>query len=390
MPTEYPAAFKRQVIRRYEKGEPIKKLSQELHISQSTIYQWRKQYCTIQTEARTYTPKEFDAISRRLIKLEHEMEIIKATGYLDEIPLQRKLKTLEEMYRTEGCTYSVHELCEALDVARGTFYNHIFRRADPTGREKKHEELMLKVQQVFDDNQQRLGADKIRTILVKAGLQISTKQVATIMRELNLRSIRIDAKKQYKKLHQHQKKNLLEQDFTADYPNQIWVSDITYFKVNDYGIYLCIIMDLFSRMIVGYRVSRNASTNLVATAFRNAYHGRGKPSNLTFHSDRGTQYTSRTFTKLLQANGVKQSFSATGQPHDNAVAESFFATFKQEEAYRREYTSEQSFRKSAEKYISFYNEVRPHKTLKYQTPQAFEDNYNSKFVKNTCSNNDMA
>ena len=94
-------------------------------------------------------------------------------------------------------------------------------------------------------------------------------------------------------------------------------------------------MDPFSRMIVGYRVSRNASTNLVATAFRNAYHGRGKPSNLTFHSDRGTQYTSRTFTKLLQANGVKQSFSATGQPHDNAVAESFFATFKQEEAYRR-------------------------------------------------------
>ena len=207
------------------------------------------------------------------------------------------------------------------------------------------------------------------------------------MRELNLRSIRIDAKKQYKKLQQHQKKNLLEQDFTADYPNQIWVSDITYFKVNDYGIYLCIIMDLFSRMIVGYRVSRNASTNLVATAFRNAYHGRGKPSNLTFHSDRGTQYTSRTFTKLLQANGVKQSFSATGRPHDNAVAETFFSTFKKEEAYRREYTSEQGFRKSVEQYIQFYNEVRPHQTLKYQTSQAFEDKHYAKFIENQCSNN---
>ena len=389
MPTEYPTKFKRQVIQRYEKGESIKALSQELHISQSTIYQWRKQYCTIQTEARTYTPKEFDAISRRLTKLEHEIEIIRATGYLDEVPLQRKLKTLEEMYRTEGCTYSVHELCEALDVARGTFYNHIFRRADPTGREKKYEELMLKVQQVFDDNQQRFGADKIRSILVKTGLQISTKQVAAIMRELNLRSIRTDAKKQYKKLQQHQKQNLLEQDFTAAHPNQVWVSDITCFKVNGYWIYFCIILDLFSRKVVGYRVSRNASTNLVATTFRNAYQERGRPKNLTFHSDRGTQYTSGTFTQLLQANGVRQSFSATGRPHDNAVAESFFATFKKEEAYRREYTSEQSFRKSVEKYISFYNEVRPHKTLKYQTPQSFEDQYNAKFIKKSCSNNDM-
>lgn len=88
------------------------------------------------------------------------------------------------------------------------------------------------------------------------------------------------------------------------------------------------ILDLYSRKIVGYKVSRNASTNLVTTTFRNAYQERGKPKNLTFHSDRGTQYTSAAFTQLLQKNGVKHSFSATGRPHDNAVAESFFATFK--------------------------------------------------------------
>lgn len=94
---------------------------------------------------------------------------------------------------------------------------------------------------------------------------------------------------------------------------------------------------------------------------------------LIFHSDRGKQYTSGAFTTLLKRCGVKQSFSASGKPHDNAVAETFFATFKKEEAYRREYTSEQSFRKSVEQYIQFYNEVRPHRTLKYQTPQNFED-----------------
>ena len=167
----------------------------------------------------------------------------------------------------------------------------------------------------------------------------------------------------------------MERQFTADHPNQIWVSDITYFKVNDYWVYLCVILDLFSRKIIGYRVSRNASTNLVTSTFRTAFRERGNPSGLTFHSDRGKQYTSAAFTALLQKCEVKQSFSATARPHDNAVAETFFASFKKEEAYRREYTSEQSYRKSVEQYIQLYNELRPHRTLKYKTPQAFEETY---------------
>lgn len=386
MPTEYPVEFKHKVIQRYEKGESIKNLSQELNIAQSTIYHWRKLYCSIQTPQRTYTPKEFDAISRRLEKLEHEMEIIRATGYLDDVPLQWKLKTLEQIYRAEEYSYSVHELCEALGVARGTFYNHIFRRADRSEREKEQADLMMKVQQIFDDSQQRFGAEKIRTVLAQTGIYVSAKRISAIMQELDLHSIRTNARKQYKKRQQYQKQNLLAREFTADHPNQIWVSDITYFKVCNYWIYLCIILDLYSRKIVGYRVSRNASTNLVTTTFRNAYQERGRPKNLTFHSDRGKQYTSGAFTQLLQSNGVKQSFSATGRPHDNAVAETFFSTFKKEEAYRREYTSEQSFRKSVEQYIQFYNEVRPHQTLKYQTPQAFEDKHYAKFIENACSN----
>ncbi|MGM9601864.1 MAG: IS3 family transposase [Faecousia sp.] len=389
MPAEYPTAFKRKVIQRYEKGESIKDLSRELQISQSTIYHWRKLYCSIHTSQRTYTPKEFDTITRRLQKLEHEMEIIRLSRYLEEVPLQKKLTTLEKIY-SEDKQYSVHELCEALGVARGTFYNHIFRRADRSKRDEKQAELMLKVQQIFDDSQQRFGAEKIRTILAQSGVRVSTKRVSAIMQELDLRSVRTDAKKQYKKRKQYEKRNLLEREFTAERPNQVWVSDITYFKVNNYWVYLCIILDLYARRIVGYKVARNASTNLVTTTFRNAYQQRGNPSNLTFHSDRGKQYTSTAFTQLLQKYGIKQSFSASGSPHDNAVAETFFATFKKEEAYRREYTSEQSFRKSVEQYIRFYNEVRPHQTLKYKTPQAVEEKYWAQFIENPCINNGLA
>ena len=332
MPKEYSTKFKTEVIKRYQNGESILALSQELRIAQSTIYHWRKEFCSIKAANRIYTPKEFDALSRRLEKLEHEMEIIKRSGYIADVPLQKKLSVLENIYRQADNTYSVHELCEALDIARGTFYNYIFRRADHSKREEAQIELMRLVQQVFDDSSQRFGAEKIRVTL--AGSQ-----------------------------------------FTADHPNQIWVSDITYFKVNDYWMYLCIILDLFSRRIVDYRVSRNASTNLVTSTFRTAFRERGNPSGLTFHSDRGKQYTSAAFTALLQKCEVKQSFSATARPHDNAVAETFFASFKKEEAYRREYTSEQSYRKSVEQYIRFYNELRPHRTLKYKTPQAFEEAY---------------
>ena len=303
------------------------------------------------------------------------MEIIRQTEYLSNIPLQKKLATLEELYHRPGNPFSVHELCDALDVARGTFYNHIFRKADRSQYQEEQAQLMLKVKQVFDDSEQRFGAEKIRIVLAESGIRVGKKRISAIMQELGLCSVRTDAKKQFKRKQQYAKQNLLKREFSAEHPNQIWVSDITYFKVNDYWMYLCIILDLFSRRIVDYRVSRNASTNLVTSTFRTAFRERGNPSGLTFHSDRGKQYTSAAFTALLQKCEVKQSFSATARPHDNAVAETFFASFKKEEAYRREYTSEQSYRKSVEQYIRFYNELRPHRTLKYKTPQAFEEAY---------------
>jgi transposase InsO family protein len=182
------------------------------------------------------------------------MEIIQHAGYLAEVPLPKKLSTLEDIYRQPDNSYSVHELCEALGVARGTFYNHIFRRADRSHYKEEQAQLMLKVQQVFDDHQQRFGAKKIQTILAQSGVSVSAKRVSEIMRELGLHSIRSDAKRQYKKRQQYEKRNLLEREFTAQRPNQIWVSDITYFKVKGYWVYLCIILDLFSRKIVGHRV----------------------------------------------------------------------------------------------------------------------------------------
>lgn len=150
MPIEYSEEFKRKVIGRYDKGESIKALSQEFHIAQSTIYHWRKLFCSIQTPRHTYTPKEFDVLCRKLDKMEHELKIIRLSGFLADVPLRKKLEVLEKIYH-ENQQFSVHELCEALG-ARGTFYNHIFRRVDRSKREEEQAELMLMVRQIFDDS----------------------------------------------------------------------------------------------------------------------------------------------------------------------------------------------------------------------------------------------
>lgn len=318
---ERPAHFFIDIyIRRYEDGASIPELCQEFHIAISTAYHWIKTHRTIQTPQRTYTPFEFDAISRRLKKLEHELEIIHLTHYLEQIPLQL-------------------------------------------------------VQQIFDDSGQRYGAEKIRVVLTENGIRTSRKRVSAIMQELDLRSVRTDSKKEFKKRQKYAKQNLLQQNFKAGHPNQIWVSDITCFKVNGYWLYFCVILDLYSRKVIGWKVSRNASTQLVTSTFKSTYEKREQPKDLTFHSDRGVQYTSAAFSKLLQKHHVKQSFSASGRPQDNAVAETFFATFKKEEAYRGDYSSEQGFRKSVEQFVEFYNEVRPHRTLAYKTPSRFEELY---------------
>ena len=125
-------------------------------------------------------------------------------------------------------------------------------------------------------------------------------------------------------------------------------------------------------------MSKKHSTHLVTATFKAAFQDRGTPQNLTFHSDRGGQYISDTFRELLHQCGVTQSFSNTGRPYDNAVAEAFFASFKKEEAYRRDYSSEADFRRSVDAYMQFYNEVRPHKTLAYKPPARFEELYGNK------------
>lgn len=371
MPKQYLPEFKQQAVLSIQNGVSIAEAGHKYQIAKSTLYRWMKECGQTDTD---FSITDYTTLQRKSQRLDHILQIIHLSGIIDEVPLQKRLAILAQLYE-QFEQYSVHELCEALGVARGTFYNHIFRKADRTKYMEEQQSLMLQVQQIFDDSKQRYGAEKIRVVLAESGIRVGKERVRKIMNELGLVSIRENSKSNYKKRQQYQKRNLLNQEFKAERQNKIWVSDITYFKIKDYAVYLCVIIDLFSRRVVGYCVSKKSSTHLVTATFKKAFENRGQPADLTFHSDRGGQYISDTFMKLLYFCGVRQSFSNSGRPYDNAVSETFFATFKKEEAYRRDYSSEADFRKSVDEYIRFYNEVRPHKTLAYKSPARFEELY---------------
>ena len=169
--------------------------------------------------------------------------------------------------------------------------------------------------------------------------------------------------------------NLLQKKFEQAAPDIVWVSDITYIRAGGKFYYLCVIIDLFSRKVIAYKISARPDAQLVKDAFMDAYLKRD-PKGLMFHSDRGSQYTAFSFRKLLDNCNVVQSFSKKGHPYDNAVAESFFKFLKKEQTNRRNYQTLKELETSIFEYIEgYYNSKRPHSALGYLTPNEAEKNF---------------
>lgn len=367
---------KRKLVERYQNGETIRVISMETGVAQSTLYSWAKPYNTTITKTGVIvTPKEFDSLKRRSEKLEGIVEVLKVVNCTVQSSLKDKLNALETLYGQ----YSVHVLCEALDVPRGTFYNHIFRnKKENNSYQIRRDRLSEQIKQVYDESNQIYGPQKIKAIMTERGIVAGDKMVAELMCEMNLYSIRTNAKKNYCRFNSEKIKDSLKMNFSVNSPNQVWVSDVTYFKLNGKFYYICAIIDLYSRKVIAHKISEKHSTQLISATFKQAYKDRQPDEGLTFHSDRGSQYTSHSFQSLLKTLRITQSFSPSGKPHHNAVMESFFSSMKKEELYRTNYRSASEFKKRVKAYIDFYNIERPHATLGYKAPNTYEHFFSEK------------
>ena len=272
-----------------------------------------------------------------------------------------------------GNHYSIRMMCELLNVSRSGYYAWRTRPESP--RVKRDRELMPEIKRIHAQSKGVYGSPKIHAELIDEGHCVGRHKVAQLMRLERLRGC---PKRRYRITTQRDPahsvaKNLLKGNFSTDAPNQRWVADITYLSTHQGWLYLAVVMDLYSRRIVGWSMSRRMSRRLVIDALRMAVAARRPDNGLVHHSDRGGQYTSDDFRNELAKHGIECSMSSTGNCYDNAVAESFFGLLKRERVNRVRYRTRDEARADVFDYIEvFYNRKRRHGYLGNISPADFE------------------
>ena len=273
--------------------------------------------------------------------------------------------------------FPVALMCELLGVSRSGYYDSVDR--PPSLREQRTAKIHASVRQAFEESQAIYGPAKVAQELSRREeLETACRNtVARAMREMGLKSRVRKAFTPTTTQADPSKRpapNTLNRDFTAERPNQKWVTDITYLPTAMGWVYLAVVVDLWSRRVVGWAMSDSLATPLVSKALRHAIESRRpKRGELLHHSDRGSQYTSDDYQKTLKTLGIECSMSRRGDCYDNAVAERFFWSLKHEWTKHETYADLDSARLSVFKYIDvFYNRQRLHQALGYKTPEQFE------------------
>ena len=267
-------------------------------------------------------------------------------------------------------------MCHVLGVHRSNYYRWF--KTPESSRKKEDDELKPKIEKIFTESRAVYGAHRVSISLRKAGISCGKARVGRLMNELGLKAKR---RTKYKVTtnSNHSRpysQNLLNQDFKAYRPRQVWASDIAYIKTYEGTLYLGVILDLYTRKIVGWAMSKRLKDNLVKKALKSACKQYEPDPELLFHSDRGSQYCSHSFRKLLKFYKCRQSMSEAGNCYDNAISETFFKTLRAELTYHSKFKTRRNAKRELFDYIEcFYNRIRIHSGIDYCSPEEFEQKY---------------
>ena len=264
-------------------------------------------------------------------------------------------------------------MCKRLNVSRSGFY--AWQGRAPSARARRDQQLAVSIAALHSQSRGTYGSPSIRDELVKTGEAVSKKHVARLMQERGLSGTPV---KRFKRTTDSAHampvaENLVARDFKAERPNQLWVTDITYVSTWEGFLYLAVIIDVFSRRVVGWAVDDHMRTELPLEALAMAVRERRPPPALVHHSDRGSQYASADYQKALEHDEMTCSMSRKGDCWDNAMAESFFATLKKELLYRQPWPTKAKAVAAINEYIAcFYNSWRRHTGLGGVSPMKYE------------------
>lgn len=269
--------------------------------------------------------------------------------------------------------FCISSMCRVFDVSRSGYYDWVNR--GKSKQKQADEELQKEIKVIFDARRETYGTRRLKDELSDQGKQVSRPRIGRLMKKQNLQ---VKTRKKFKVTTnsdhgQPVADNLLNREFLVDRPDRVYAGDITYIWTDEGWLYLAIFLDLFSRKIVGWAMSSRMKSQLVIDAFEMACKRRAPETGLIVHSDRGSQYASATYRKLLESGGFQCSMSRRANCWDNAPAESFFRTLKTELIHHFHFCTRQEAIAAIFEYIEvFYNRQRKHSTLGYQSPMLFE------------------
>jgi transposase InsO family protein len=270
-------------------------------------------------------------------------------------------------------TLRVKKMCQALRVSRSGYYD--WSNRGQSQRDRSNQLLLEQIEEVYRGSRCTYGSPRITAELRADGDSFGKNRVARLMR---LNGIAAKTRRRFKvttnSKHDHPvAANLVNRRFKAEKPNRLWSSDITYIWTKEGWLYLSVVLDVYSRRIVGWSMNRRLTKELVIDAVNQALKYRNPGQDMIFHSDRGSQYASDKFRKLLEKHDINASMSGKGNCYDNAITETFFHTMKTELVYFERYQTREEARLSIFEYIEvFYNRKRRHSAIGYQTPVDFE------------------
>ena len=269
--------------------------------------------------------------------------------------------------------YPILLMCRALAVSPAGYY--AWRVRPESRRSAANRALLMDIRMIHQESRETYGSPSIWEALVKQGHHVGEHRVARLMRQDGIRAKTV---KKWRATTQsnHQlpvAENTLNRQFMVTQPNRVWAGDLTYVWTTEGWLYLAVILDLYSRLVVGWAMGTRLTVELAEQALTMALATRNPQAGLLHHSDRGSQYAATRYQRLLDARGITPSMSRTGNCWDNACVESFFGTLKRELVYHRRYETREAARQDIFEYIEvFYNRRRRHSTLGYNSPTEFE------------------
>ena len=361
--------IKTSIIEQVVFGDDVRDVAEKYQVSKVSIYRWMKDY-EYRQKYNTDNLLTLAQMKRNMDRATQKLHILSSAPCGANSPLLPRYKYIEKIEDI----YGLNLCCEAMNVNKSSYLNYKLRgKRGDTVYAKRQEEAKPLIEEIFYESRRTYGVNRIYSVLKSRGYDYGVKLIRKVMQENDMFVIGTNAKKNYLK-RLERKKNISNREFDVSRPNEVWVSDVTELKFKHKKIFLCIVLDLYARKVVGFRFSSKNSTQLTKSTLGAAYKLR-KPTDLLllFHSDQGANYTSRTFRTYLKELGIKSSFSNPGEPHDNAVMESFNTTLKKEEFYVRHYRSERDLKDSIKEYIEFYNSYRIHSYNNKKTPDQKEE-----------------